>query len=216
MPWWGYGPWCSRGLEPGNARAASPAPTSWLSCRLCLGAGAVGAGAKQPWAASPRNRPGPSTSCFKVGGAKQPQIPLQMSSCTGSSTSQLWWTLHREGQCGSIHSHLSAPTYQSAPWRAVQRWHTPWGHGSSGPLQTRSPWLYQPSHSPRPAVGRAGGCPLPHQQASTPASLGTLSGHQKIQRHKGAAVLVSLSMVTALSPGTAVPAARRTAVGSGH
>lgn len=149
MPWWGYEPWCSRGLEPGNARAASLAPTSWLSCRLSLGAGAVGAGAQQPWAAPPRNCPGPSVSCFSTGGAKQPQIPLQMSSCTGSSTSQLWWTL----QCRSIHSHLSATT-TSLPHGELPSGGT--HHGDMAPQD-----LCRPSHlgytNPAAATGQLWG-----------------------------------------------------------
>lgn len=124
---------------------------SWLGRRLVLG---QGPGAEHPWAASLGNHPGPSMSSSSAGGAKQPQIPRQ-TSCRagspppagpGSSTAQLWQTLHREGQGGSV-PPISAPTailsHGDLPSAGTR-------HGDTAPLQTWASRPYRPSRS----VGR--------------------------------------------------------------
>lgn len=72
---------------------------------------------------------------------------------------------------------------------------------------------------PQPRAGRGVGrrCPAPLLgEWAPPASLGTFSGHRKMRRHKGAAVLPSPGAVMAPSPGSAAPAAGRAAAGSGR
>lgn len=71
----------------------------------------------------------------------------------------------------------------------------------------------------QPRVSRGEGRRLPHPlpgQQAPPASPGTFSGHRKMRRHKGAAVLAGPSAVTAPSPSSAAPAAGHAAAGSGH
>lgn len=190
-------------------------PKSQLSCRFCLGAGAVGAGAKHSWAASPQNSPGPFMSCFSTGGATQPQILLQTSCCTASRISQLWWTLHCEGQWESTYSHFSAPT-TSLPHGELPSGGTHYGDMAPQGLCTPSHLGYiNPATAPSWPQAAWVNARCPMSKRAPPASMGTLSGHRKIQQHKGAAVLAGPSVVTALSPDTAVPAAESMAE-SGH
>lgn len=188
---------------------------SRLSRRLALGRGP---GAEHPWAAPLGNHPGPSKSCSSAGGGqtapkslrKHPAVPAphrrQVLAPAPPSSGRLC-TVKGRGD-------PALPSQPPAPSCSVGICPAP-AHATGTRLPGTFADLVASALATQPQRGQEAACSLLGERAP-PASLGTFSGHRKMQRHKGAAVLASPSAVPAPSPGSAVPAAGRAAAGSGR